>query len=79
MGQLVLKRANASRTAGHWSEEGYDLLSEGEVVSRKDRKRMRADRRYLVADLFEGFLIATAVQSTAQVASANLGRRLPLV
>ena len=34
MGQLILKRANASRPSGHWSEDDNDVLSEGEVVGR---------------------------------------------
>jgi hypothetical protein len=29
---LILKRANASRPSGHWSEDDYDVLAEGEVV-----------------------------------------------
>jgi hypothetical protein len=31
---LILKRANASRPSGHWGENDYDVLSEGEVVGR---------------------------------------------
>jgi hypothetical protein len=31
MGQLILKRANVSRPSGHWSEDDYDVLAEGEV------------------------------------------------
>jgi hypothetical protein len=34
MDQLILKRANASRPSGHWSEDDYDVLSEGEIVGR---------------------------------------------
>jgi hypothetical protein len=34
MRQLILKRANASRPSGHWSEDDYDVLFEGEVVGR---------------------------------------------
>ena len=34
MGQLILKRANASRPSGHWSGDDNDVLSEGEVVGR---------------------------------------------
>jgi hypothetical protein len=34
MNQLILKRANTSRPSGHWSEDDYDVLSEGEVVGR---------------------------------------------
>ena len=34
MGQLILKRANASRPSGHWSEDDYDVLAGGEVVGR---------------------------------------------
>jgi hypothetical protein len=32
MGQLVLKRASASRPSGEWSDDDYDVLCEGEVV-----------------------------------------------
>jgi hypothetical protein len=31
---LLLKRANTSRPSGHWGEDDYDVLSEGEVVGR---------------------------------------------
>jgi hypothetical protein len=34
MDQLILKRANASRPSGQWSEDDYDVLYEGEVVGR---------------------------------------------
>jgi hypothetical protein len=34
MSQLILKRANPSRPSGHWSEDDYDVLAEGEVVGR---------------------------------------------
>src|SRR5215470_20162085 len=34
MGQLILKRANASRLSGEWSEDDYDVLCEGAVVGR---------------------------------------------
>jgi hypothetical protein len=34
MDQLILKRANTSRPSGHWSEDDYDVLAEGEVVGR---------------------------------------------
>src|SRR3989442_13098847 len=34
MGQLVLKRASASRPSGHWYDDDYDVLCEGEVVGR---------------------------------------------
>src|SRR5215831_17535785 len=34
MGQLVLKRAAASRLSGEWSEDDYDVLCEGAVVGR---------------------------------------------
>jgi hypothetical protein len=34
MGQLVLKRAAASRFSGEWSDDDYDVLCEGEVVGR---------------------------------------------
>jgi hypothetical protein len=33
MDRLILKRANAPRPSGHWSDH-YDVLSEGEVVGR---------------------------------------------
>ena len=34
MDQLVLKRAAASRLSGHWYDDDYDVLSEGEIVGR---------------------------------------------
>ena len=34
MSQLVLKRASASRPSGHWYDDDYDVLCEGEVVGR---------------------------------------------
>src|SRR5262249_3524936 len=34
MGQLVLKRAAASRLSGEWSDDDYDVLCEGAVVGR---------------------------------------------
>ena len=34
MGQLVLKRASASRSSGEWSDDDYDVLADGMVVGR---------------------------------------------
>jgi hypothetical protein len=34
MGQLILKRASASRPTGQWNEEDYDVLADGVVVGR---------------------------------------------
>jgi hypothetical protein len=34
MGQLVLKRASASRLSGEWSDDDYDVLADGVVVGR---------------------------------------------
>ena len=34
MGQLVLKRASASRLSPEWSDDDYDVLAEGIVVGR---------------------------------------------
>jgi hypothetical protein len=34
MDQLILKRASASRPSGHWYDDDYDVLCEGEVVGR---------------------------------------------
>jgi hypothetical protein len=34
MGQLVLKRAAASRLSGEWNDNDYDVLAEGIVVGR---------------------------------------------
>jgi hypothetical protein len=34
MGQLVLKRASASRLSGEWNDDDYDVLCEGAVVGR---------------------------------------------
>jgi hypothetical protein len=33
-GQLILKRASASRPSGEWSQDDYDVLAEGAVVGR---------------------------------------------
>ena len=33
-GQLILKRASASRPSGDWSEDDYDVLAEGVIVGR---------------------------------------------
>ena len=34
MGQLILKRANASRLSGEWSEDDFDVVCDGVVVGR---------------------------------------------
>jgi hypothetical protein len=34
MGQLVLKRATASRPSGEWNDDDYDVLCDGIVVGR---------------------------------------------
>jgi hypothetical protein len=34
MGQLVLKRATASRPSGEWNDDDYDVLCDGVVVGR---------------------------------------------
>jgi hypothetical protein len=34
MSQLILKRANASRSSGRWREDDYDLFEDGVVVGR---------------------------------------------
>jgi hypothetical protein len=34
MSQLILKRASASRPSGEWSDDDYDVLSDGTVVGR---------------------------------------------
>jgi hypothetical protein len=34
MGQLVLKRASASRLSGEWSDDDYGVLAAGIVVGR---------------------------------------------
>jgi hypothetical protein len=34
MGQLILKRASASRPSGQWSDDDYDVLEGGLVVGR---------------------------------------------
>jgi hypothetical protein len=31
---LILKRASASRSFGHWQDEDYDVLADGKVVGR---------------------------------------------
>ena len=33
-GQLILKRASASRPSGEWSDDDYDVLADGRVVGR---------------------------------------------
>jgi hypothetical protein len=33
-GQLLLKRASASRSSGQWNNDDFDVLAEGEVVGR---------------------------------------------
>jgi hypothetical protein len=33
-GQLILKRASASRPSGEWNDDDYDVLSDGVVVGR---------------------------------------------
>jgi hypothetical protein len=34
MGQLILKRASASRPSGEWSDDDFDVLADGAVVGR---------------------------------------------
>jgi len=34
LGQLILKRAAASRLSGEWNDDDYDVLCEGAVVGR---------------------------------------------
>jgi hypothetical protein len=34
MGELILKRASASRPAGEWNEDDFDVLTDGAVVGR---------------------------------------------
>ena len=34
MGQLILKRASASRLSGEWSDDDHDVLAEDIVVDR---------------------------------------------
>src|SRR5262245_31672568 len=34
MGQLILKRASASRPSGEWNDDDFDVLADGEVVGR---------------------------------------------
>ena len=33
-GQLILKRASASRPSGEWNDDDYDVLADGVVVGR---------------------------------------------
>jgi len=33
-GQLILKRATASRPSGEWSDDDFDVLADGVVVGR---------------------------------------------
>jgi hypothetical protein len=34
MGQMILKRASASRPSGEWNDDDFDVLANGEVVGR---------------------------------------------
>jgi hypothetical protein len=34
MGQLILKRASASRPSGEWDDDDFDVLADGVVVGR---------------------------------------------
>lgn len=34
MGQLILKRASASRPSGEWNDDDFDVLADGIVVGR---------------------------------------------
>jgi hypothetical protein len=34
VGQLILKRASASRPSGEWNDDDYDVLADSEVVGR---------------------------------------------
>jgi len=34
LGQLILKRAAASRLSGEWNDDDYDVLADGVVVGR---------------------------------------------
>ncbi|MFL6835005.1 MAG: hypothetical protein ACJ8F0_20695 [Xanthobacteraceae bacterium] len=34
MGQLILKRASASRPSGEWNDDDYDVITDGAVVGR---------------------------------------------
>jgi hypothetical protein len=34
MGQLILKRASASRPSGEWNDDDFDVLADGLVVGR---------------------------------------------
>jgi hypothetical protein len=34
MAPLILRRASASRLSGHWYDDDYDVLCEGEIVGR---------------------------------------------
>jgi hypothetical protein len=34
MGQLILKRASASRPSGEWNDDDFDVLAGGAVVGR---------------------------------------------
>jgi hypothetical protein len=42
MGQLVLKRASASRLSGEWSDDDYGVLADGTVVGRYEPTREAA-------------------------------------
>jgi hypothetical protein len=69
MDQLILKRANASRPSGHWSDH-YDVLSEGEVVGRM--KVIAAQRIRRGCGRWPMGSTATARQRTASSRRARL-------
>jgi hypothetical protein len=52
---LTLKRASASRLSGQWSEDDYDVLSEGKVVGRIVKVAAAPEARAWMWSLAYGF------------------------
>jgi hypothetical protein len=45
MGQLIPKRASASRPSGEWNDDDYDVLADGAVGEMKAGGRKRLGQR----------------------------------
>jgi hypothetical protein len=72
MGQLVLKRASASRSSGEWGDDDYDVLADGVMVGRI----FKAARRRPWARRGCG-RCSTASTRTARRRTATRGRARP--
>jgi hypothetical protein len=51
MGELILKRASASRPSGEWNEDDFDVLADGVVVGRILQSERGARRLALDVDV----------------------------